>query len=199
MNHIAKKKIKIKGVESAVRMFLPKMVTITINALKMGPRMIFRSTIQLLRANIFTRILSCLTLLLLDVADLFRHRISKIQFARNIMLSLILIACGTFGWNIGSKWLVLEILGSAVEIVGGMLGAGIFGVLSNLVFDKICDKFVRSDAQKMWDIINPYLLELPAGEQTVIRKQITSSDLKKMFAAKDKEAYAGNLVKQLQL
>jgi len=194
---MAKKKLKIKGVDSAVRMFAPKAVTIGINILRMGPRMIFRSTIQLLRANLFTRILSCMTLLLLDLVDLCRHRISKVQFIRNILFSLILIACGTFGWNIGSKWLVLEMLGSAVEIVGGMIGAGVCGALSGVAFDKVCNKFIQSDAQKMWNIINPYILEMPAEKQIKIRKNITNSDLKKMFACKDKQVYAGNLINKL--
>jgi hypothetical protein len=195
---MAKKKLNIKGADSAIRMFAPKMVTIGINILQMGPRMIFRSTIQLLRANLFTRILSCLTLLLLDLVDLCRRRISKVQFIRNILFSLILIACGTFGWNIGSRWLVLEALGSAVEVVGGMIGAGALGVLSSVVFDKICNKLIRSDAHKMWDIINPHLSELSEEEQAKIRKNITGSELKKMFACKDKEVYAHDLVKQMQ-
>jgi hypothetical protein len=194
---MAKKKFNIKGADSAVRMFAPKLITIGINILRMGPRMIFRSAVQLLRANLVTRILSCMTLLLLDLIDLCRKRISKVQFVRNILFSLILIACGTFGWNIGSKWLVLEMLGSAVEVVGGMIGAGILGALSGVAFDKVCSKFMQSDAQKMWDIINPYLAELPGDEQVKIRKSITSSDLKKMFASKDKQDYAGNLVKQI--
>ena len=193
---MAKKKFNIKGLDSAVRMFAPKAVTIGVNILRMGPRMIFRSTVQLLRANLLTRILSCLTLLALDLADLCRHRISKAQFLRNIILSLLLVAGGTFGWNIGIRWIVFEMLGSSVEILGGMAGAGVCGTLSGVAFDKVCSKFVRSDAQKMWDIINPHLSGLPAEEQVKTRKKITSSDLKKMFASKDKEAYAGNLIQE---
>jgi len=187
-------KININGIDSAVRMAAPKIITIGINILRMGPRMIFRSSIQLLRASLFTRILSCMTLLLLDVTDLCRRRISKMQFLRNILLSLILVACGTFGWNMGSKWLVLEALGSAVEIIGGMIGAGILGVLSNVVFDKVCERFVQSDAEKMRDIINQYISDLPADEQKAIHKKITNSDLKKMFADEDKEACAVKLI-----
>jgi hypothetical protein len=135
-------------------------------------------------------------LLLLDLIDLYRRRISKAQFVRNISLSLILVACGTFGWNIGSRWIALEILGSAVEIVGGMIGAGVLGAASSVAFDKLCGRFVKSDAQKMWEIINPHIIELPERERAVIKKQITNSDLKKMYAAKDKKAHACGLISQ---
>jgi len=194
---MAKKKFKIKGIESVIRMAAPKVVTIGINILRMGPRMIFRSAVYLLRTNLFTRILSCFTLLVLDLFDLVKRRISKAQFVRNILFSLILIAFGTFGWNIGSRWLVVEMLGSAVEIVGGMIGAGVLGAASGVVFDKICNKFMRSDAQQMWDIIDPYVSELPDGEQSAVRKSISNSDLKKMFACKDRQDYADKLVKEL--
>jgi hypothetical protein len=190
-----KKKFLSKGFDSAIRMFGPKMVTITINIFKMGPRMIFRSAIYLLRANLVTRILSCLTLLILDGADLYRKRISKVQFIRNVTLSIILIAFGTIGWNIGSKWILIEVLGSAVEVIGGMIGAGLFGVLSSVAFDKVCGKFVKSDAEKMRDIIRTHISGLPAAEQGELLKEITNSELKKMYASPDKDAFAAELVK----
>jgi len=191
-----KKKFKIKGVESVLRMAAPKVVTIGINILRMGPRMIFRSTMYLLRANLFTRILSCMTLLILDLWDLFKHRISKAQFVRNVLFSLILIIFGTLGWNIGSRWLVLETLGSAVEIVGGMIGAGILGAVSGIAFDKICSKYIKSDAEKMWGIIEPCISGLPDEEQADIRGSISNTELKKMFACGDRLAYAFNLIEK---
>ena len=187
---------KFKGVDAVVRMAAPKAVTVGINILQMGPRVIFRSAVQLLRANLFTRILSCMTLLLLDLADLSRRRISKVQFARNILLSLILVASGTFGWYAGSRWLVLEMLGSAVEIVGGMIGAGVFGTVSGVAFDRICSKYIKSDAQQMWDIINTCIADLPGSEQAAIRAKINSADLKKMFACEDRQVYARDLIKK---
>ena len=193
-----KKKFRIKGADSAIRMFAPKLVTIGLNILRMGPRIIVRSTIQLLRANLFTRIISCLTLFILDVVDLYRHRISKAQFCRNILLSLILIGCGTFGWNLGSKWILLEIFGSAVEIIGGLVGAGIAGALSSVAFDKACSKFLKSDAEQMRDIIRGHLSDLPDEEKHKIIKEISNSELKKMFACEDKDDYAEKLVNDIR-
>jgi len=192
-----KKKFRIKGIDSAIRMFAPKLVTISFNIIQMGPRIIFRSALQLLRANLFTRIVSCLTLFILDAADLYRHRISKAQFARNIALSLVLIGCGTFGWNIGKKWIILEIFGSGVEVVGGLIGAGVLGAVSSTVFDKTCNKFLRSDGQEMRDIISRHLSDMPDEEKRKILKEISNSELKKMYASEDKDAYAEELIREI--
>ena len=187
-----------KKKDSLVKIVAPKVVTGLANIMRMGPRMIFRSTMELLRANLITRILSCLSLLVIDMADLFRKRISVPQFVKNVILSALLIVSGTLGWNFGSRWIVLEIFGGFVDIVGGIIGAGIMSFLSNVVLDKISGRIVESDAQQMWKILDPYIDALPEKEREYAREHVTGACLKKMYAAKDKQAYAVELVKKLE-
>ena len=105
----------LKKKESAIKLVVPKIVTAFANMLRMGPRIILRSTVELMRANLITRILSCLTLLSIDVFDLVRKRISMSQFVKNVILSALLVVSGTVGWNLGSRWIVLEFFGGFVD------------------------------------------------------------------------------------
>ena len=193
------KNILQKKKDAIVKIVAPKIVTGFANIMRMGPRMIFRSTVELLRANLITRILSCVSLLVIDVIDLTRKRISVPQFVKNVILSALLVVSGTIGWNFGSRWIVLEIFGGFVDIVGGIIGAGIMSFLSNVVLDKVSGKVVESDAQKMWKILDPYIDVLPEEEREYAREHVTAACLKKMYAAKDREAYAMELVKKLEL
>ena len=194
-----RKKIKkiIKGSDAVVKLVAPKVVTAGVNVMRMGPRIIMRSAVELLRANLITRILSCVTILIVDIYDLSRKRISRTQFAVNCVLSLLLVVGGTVGWTFGGRWIVIEILGGMADIIGGMIGAGIVVFLSNVVFDKACKKLVESDAEKMWKIINPYIEKQPEEERQPIRASITGSCLKKMYASTDRELFAEDLVNTL--
>ena len=153
--------------------------------------MILRSTVQLLRANMLTRILSCLTILMMDIIDLSRKRISKVQFARNIILSALLILFGTLGWNIGARWF-------AIEILGGLIGAGVLGMASNSLFDRLFEKVVKSDRKCMLEIIDKCLGDCPETERMVVLKQITPVQLKKMYACENKEQFAIKLISEYQ-
>ena len=194
-----RKKIKkiLKGSDAVVKLVAPKVVTAGVNVMRMGPRIILRSTVELLRANLITRILSCITILIVDIFDLSRKRISKSQFIVNMVLSLLLVVGGTVGWTFGGRWIVFEVLGGMADIIGGMIGAGIVVFLSNVVFDKACKKLVESDAQKMWKIIDPYIRQLPEEEQDPVRGSITGSCLKKMYASTSREQFAEDLVNTL--
>jgi len=194
-----RKKIKkiIKGSDSLIKLAAPKVVTAGVNVMRMGPRIIMRSTVELMRANLLTRILSCITILIIDIFDLSRKRISKTQFIANVILSLLLVVGGTVGWNFGGRWIALEIMGGMADIIGGMIGAGVVVFLSGFVFGKACDKLIESDAQKMWKIINRYIEALPEEEQLSVRGSITNSCLKKMFACENREAFADDLINTL--
>jgi hypothetical protein len=60
------KKMLSSKKDEAVKIIAPKVVTGLANIMRLGPRMIFRSGMELMRANLFTRILSCATLLIID-------------------------------------------------------------------------------------------------------------------------------------
>jgi len=153
---------------------------------------------ELLRANLITRVLSCVTLLVVDVYDLAKKRISKPQFIKNVILSLLLIVSGTVGWDWGSRWIALEFLAGFADIAGGIIGAGIFTFLSNIILDKAGGKIIESDAQKMWKILDPFIDALPEEKREEVRDGVTCTCLKKMYAAEDREAFATELVERLQ-
>ena len=186
-----------KKKDSVVKLIAPKIVTVLANIIRIGPRMIFRSTMELMRANLITRILSCMTLLIIDLVDLVRGRISASQFVVNVAFSALLVVSGTLGWNLGSRWIVLEFLGGFVEIAGGILGAAVLSFVSNFVLDKIRSKFVESDEQKMWKILNPHIDTYPKEKQDNIRERVTCACLKKMYASENREAFAAELVRKL--
>jgi len=194
----AVKKIILKKKDSVAKMVMPKVVTAIANLMRLGPRMIFRSAVELMRANLITRILSCITLLVVDTYDLIRKRISKAQFVKNIILSALLVVSGTIGWNFGSRWIVIEIFGGFVDIVGGIIGAALLSFASNFFLDKISGRLVESDAQKMWKLLDPHIDLLPEEDREHARERVTGKCLKNMYASKDREAYAAELVKRLK-
>ena len=184
---------------TAVKLIAPKVVTAFTNIIRMGPRIIFRSAVELLRANLITRILGCLSLLVIDIVDLVRKRISKTQFIKNIILSALIVLSGTLGWELGIYWLSVEMAGILfVEIVVGITGAAILSFFTNWIACKIADKFVKSDADQMLDIIEQHIADLSKEEQESIREQITLACLKKMYASNDREAYGLDLVSKLR-
>lgn len=192
------KKIVVNKKDQTIKIIAPKVVTGLANVMRLGPRMIFRSSMELLRTNLITRILSCLTLLFVDVYDLAKKRVSMPQFVKNVILSVLLVVSGTVGWQWGSQWIVLEFFGGFVDIAGGIIGAGIMSFLSNLLLDKACNKTIESDARKMWKILDPHIDALEKDEQEKIRDRITGVCLKKMYASKDREKYAAELITRLQ-
>jgi len=188
-----------KKIENIVKMVTPKVVTVVTNIVRMGPRIIFRSTVEMMRANLLTRILGCITLLIIDIVDLIRKRISIVQFAKNGILSGILVLSGTLGWELGVYWLSVELAGMiVVEVTVGLIGAAILSSLTNWIACKVADKFVKSDADKMMDIIDPLIIDLPKEEQEFIRENVTVASLKKMYASDNKEEYAREVVDKLK-
>jgi len=192
------KKFLINKKDQGVKLIAPKIVTGFANIFRLGPRMIFRSSMELLRANLLTRILSCVTLLVVDVYDLAKKRISKPQFVKNVILSAMLVISGTIGWEWGSRWIVLEFLGGFVDIAGGIIGAAFMSFLSNFVLDKVSGKLIETDAQKMWKILDPHIDALPTETQEEIRDGVTCACLKKMYASDDKQKYAAELITRLK-
>ena len=193
------KKIVQKKKDTVAKMVAPKVVTAFANIVRMGPRIIFRSTVELLKANLITRILGCLSLLVIDIIDLVRKRISKVQFTKNVILSALLVLSGTLGWEIGTYWLSVELAAIVVvEVIVGIIGAGTLSFLTNWIACKIADKCVKSDADQMLDIIDTQISDLPKEEQESIREHITLSCLKKMYASNNREAYGLEIINKLK-
>jgi hypothetical protein len=182
----------LSNIQSFFRMMAPKAVTILFNLISGGSRIALRSVMQLLRATLITRILSCLTILAFDIIDLSRNRISKIQFARNIFLSLLLILFGTLGWNIGARWF-------AIEILGGLVGAAAIGMASSSLIDKLLNRFIQSDAQCMIAILSKELDGFPEVNRADVLKKVTPVQLKMMYANKDREGFARSLIEKYRV
>jgi len=183
---------KLKGLtnpDTLLRMTLPKATTVIFNFVMGGFSIALRSAVTLLRATVVTRILSALTILALDIYGLARKRISVVQFVRKVRLSILLIFFGTVGWNIGAGWF-------AIEIIGGLIGAAIMGTIIPMGFEKILNKYVPSDEQKMLEIVDEVLesCDCTENECEKIKKKISPGKLKLMFASKDRKEYARQLI-----
>ena len=189
---IAVKKLKgLTNPDTLLRMTLPKATTVVFNFIMGGFSVALRSAVTLLRATVVTRILSALTILALDIYGLVRKRISVVQFVRNVVLSILLIFFGTVGWNIGAGWF-------AIEIIGGLIGAGIMGTFIPMGFEKVIDRYVQSDEKKMMEIVDEVLVscDCPEKEQEQIKKKISPGKLKLMFASSDRQEYARQMVEE---
>jgi hypothetical protein len=175
--------------DKIVRMIAPQAAKIGANLIRSGFRVALRSSVQLMRANLITRIISCLTILVLDIRDLTKHRISVAQFIRNIIFSVLLVVFGVFGWNIGAQWF-------AIEIIGGIIGMLFMSTIPPYIIDKLVNKFVESDSHKMLSIIKNILNDYPIDEKKKksILKNLTAVQLKKMYASEDREGYANTLI-----
>jgi len=183
-----------KDSDKFIRLALPKVVKIIVNIVSQGPRMLVRSAVTVLRANMATRILSAFSLLILDIVDLKRKRISKTQFFRNILMSAMLVLSGTFGWYFGVEWLAFEFISAGIaEIVGGILGTGIMVGVAGKLFDLIGNRIHTPDQDKMREILCTCCEHLKCNKDDVLAK-INTSDLKRLYAADDREACAKEIV-----
>ena len=137
------------------KLILPKLTTILINLIKFGPRIIMRSTMQLLRANIWIRIVSTLVMLLVDIIRYLTGRISKKQFALDVALSLSLLVGGTAGWYAGTGAIVGIVAENTVLwIVAGMVGAGVLGAGLEYLAKSLLARFITSDADDILLVFN---------------------------------------------
>ena len=186
-----------------VKLLLSNVTTMGINLISIGPRVILRSAFQLMRANIWTRIISTFVLVAFDLFNYFRKKISRKQLVINMILSGMLLVGGTTGWVFGTNTasgIVAE--NTALWIVAGIIGAGTFGSVFNVVGRKILSKFFGSDMEDMIELINQEFEEM-ARKHSLDEKK-TEEILKKIyvddkicfecFCKKDKKKYARELL-----
>jgi hypothetical protein len=159
------KRIKITGKKSGVlakfdkgnivKLILPKVATMGINLISIGPRVILRSAFQIMRTNIWTRIISTLVIVSFDLYNFAKKKISKKQLAINLILSATLLIGGTTGWIFGTNSVTGIVAENTVLwIVAGLIGAGALSSISNSIGKKLLEKFVKSDVEDMIDLIN---------------------------------------------
>ena len=140
---------------SLVKMFIPKLVTMLINLVRIGPKVILRSSFQILRTNIWTRLISTFILVFFDFYNFFRKRISRKQLVINLILSVSLLVGGTAGWVLGTNSVLIIVAeNTAIWIIAGLAGAGIFGAVFDAICRKVLGRFVKNDLEDMIDMFN---------------------------------------------
>ena len=138
-----------------VKLIFPKLATMAINLVRIGPRVILRSTFQILRTNVWTRLISTFLLISIDLYSFFRKKISKKQLAINLTLSVTLLIGGTVGWLFGTNSILAVVAeNTVIWVIAGLAGAGIFSTILEKVCRKVLGRFLKSDVEDIMDMIN---------------------------------------------
>ena len=190
--------------ENLIKLIFPKITTALINFIHIGPRVILRSAFQILRTNIFTRLISTLVLVSFDLYYYFRKKISTKQLIINLCLSATLLIGGTLGWHVGtSSVLTIVAENTLLWIVAGVAGAGIISSALDAGCRKIINLFVHTDVDAMLHLINHEFEEmvdehgLTDEEATSLGKKIhiTEKICLKCFCHREKKKYLRTLLK----
>ena len=141
--------------ENLFKLIFPKVATMAMNFVRIGPRVILRSTFQLLRTNIWTRLVSTILLVFFDFYSFIKGRISKKQLFIDLILSLSLLAGGTVGWVVGTNSALLIVAeNTLLFIVAGLIGAGVISVGFDRCSKWVLGIFLSSDVDDMLIVIN---------------------------------------------
>ena len=141
--------------DNLAKLVFPKVATMAINLVSIGPRVILRSVFQIMRTNIWTRLLSTILLMSFDLYSFARKRISKRQLFINLILSITLLIGGSTGWVFGTNSVSAVVAENTILwIIAGLAGAGIFSSLFDALCRKILGKFLKTDVEVMVDLIN---------------------------------------------
>ena len=137
------------------KLVLPKLATMVINLISIGPRVILRSAFQILRTNIWTRLISTVFLVSFDIYNFARKKISKKQLTINLILSGALLISGSAGWVFGTSSVSAVVAeNTVIWIIAGLAGAGILSSVFDALCRKILGRFLKSDVEDIVDMIN---------------------------------------------
>lgn len=194
--------------EAIVSMMGPKASAILINAFRTGAKPIYgaaamKSAAKLLRGNAITAGVTFVVLSSLDVANIFRGRISGKQLFKNMAGTAATVGGGTGGWIAGAA------AGSAIlpgvgTIIGGIAGSLVGGAAAGKATNAVVGTFIEDDADDMVQIIqdvftdmaSEYLLSNKEAEKSVdkLRDKLDGKILKDMFASSDRKEFARNIL-----
>lgn len=197
--------------EAIVAMLGPKASAVLINAFRHGAKPIYgaaamKSAAKLLRGNTVTAAITVTVLSVVDIANIFRGRISGRQLFKNLTGTVATVGGGTGGWIAGAA------AGSAIipgvgTVVGGVIGSFVGGATVSKVTNTVVGAFVEDDANEMVRIIqniftdmsSEYLLNQKEAEKAVdkLRDQLDGSILKDMYASNDREFFARNFLEPI--
>lgn len=193
--------------ETIVALMGPKASAILINAFRGGSNIYgaaaMKSAAKLLRGNAITAGVTVVVLSSIDIADIFRGRISGRQLFKNLTNTVSTVAGGTGGW-LGGAAIGSTILPGVGTVVGGLIGSIAAGVVAGKTTDKVLGNFIEDDADEMVDIIEDefkmlaqdYLLNQKEAEKSVdiLKEKLDGKLLKDMFASSDRKKFARNLL-----
>ena len=142
----------------------------------------------------------------LDVADLFRGRISKEEVLKNLSVTIVSIAVGTAG-GYGGAALGSLIAPGVGTTIGAILGSVASGGLSAWAAEALIAPYYESDAEEMFNIISEeftllcsdYLVSEEEANRIVdsLKGELVGDVLKDMYASEDRNYFARNLLEPL--
>lgn len=197
--------------EAIVSMMGPKASALLINGFreavgnttKIYGAAAMKSAAKILRGNIITSGVSFVVLTSVDVANIFRGRISGEQLFKNMVGTVATLGGGTGGWAAGAAAgsVILPGIGT---VVGGIAGAIIGGSAAGTASNVVMGEFISDDADDMVKIIqevftdmaSEYLLNNKEAEKSVdrLKDKLEGKILKDMYASSDREKFARNLL-----
>lgn len=141
-----------------------------------------------------------------DVAELFRGRISKEELLKNLTVTIISIAAGTAGGYGGAALGTLVAPGAGTAI-GMAAGAMLAGGLSAWGAEALIAPYYESDAEEMFNIISEeftilcgdYLINEEEGIRITeaLKEELIGDVLKDMYASNDRNQFARDLMEPL--
>ena len=194
--------------EAIVSIMGPKASAILINAFRTGAKPIYgaaamKSAAKLLRGNAITAGVTFVVLSSVDVANIFRGRISGEQLFKNMAGTAATVGGGTGGWIAGAA------AGSAIlpevgTVIGGIVGSIVGGSAAGKATNAVVGAFIEDDADEMVKIIqdvfidmaSEYLLSNKEAEKSVDKLQdiLDGKMLKNMFASDDRRQFARDML-----
>lgn len=194
--------------EAIVSIMGPKASAILINAFRTGAKPIYgaaamKSAAKLLRGNAITAGVTFVVLSSVDVANIFRGRISGKQLFKNMAGTAATVGGGTGGWIAGAA------AGSAIlpgvgTVIGGIVGSIVGGSAAGKATNAVVGAFIEDDADEMVKIIqdvfidmaSEYLLSNKEAEKSVDKLQdiLDGKMLKNMFASDDRRQFARDML-----
>lgn len=161
---------------------------------------------KILRSNAIASAVTMIVFTGPDAVDLFRGRISKQQFIKNVVVVATSIAAGTAG-SVGGAALGNILLPGAGGVAGGIVGGLVGGTAGGLVADVVGDHFFEDDAEMLYatieevfgDCCEDYLVTEDEANAVVevFSKQMTDKAYKDMYQSKDRKQYVRNMLEPM--
>ena len=211
--------------EALVALMGPKASAILVNAFRNGSNIYgaaaMKSAAKMLRGNAITGAVSIIVLSSVDIADIFRGRISGGQLFKNLASTASTVAAGSAGWVGGATAgasagaIIGSIIPGVGNVIGGAIGGFVGGLAGSLAAGTVAgkatgavlDEFIEDDANIMvakiekvfTQLAEDYLLNKKEVEIIVdnLKDVLSGRVLKDMYESSDRTVFARNIVEPL--